>query len=553
MANRLRLGVVLMFLASIASATDYPKYPAFGTTYEPLDSWVYPAFDRLAALGFTPSAILGIKPWTRLECARLLEEASDADSSSGHGGEAADLLARLREEFAPEIDSLEGGPNRGAGMDSAYLRSMNIAGRPLTDGYHFGQTIINDYGRPYSRGENVVLGGSVEAFDGPFSIYSRSEYQHAPAPPGDSTSVLKLISRLDQVPFPPAVNSSSVDQFRLLDTYATVNLSNTQISFGKESMWWGPDYGSSFLISDNAEPIYMFNVDRITPFKLPWIFSRLGPIRTDLFLGKLSGHHYPPRPWFHGEKFSFKPTQNLEFGFSRTAEFGGVGRALTPAAFLNSYFSPTESSKFRSNENPGKRGAGFDFVYRVPGLRRWLTLYNDSFVNDDPSPLAAPRRAAMAPGVYVPQFPSFNKLDFRAEALYTETPSTPPGTRGRAGTFIYWDNHYRDYYTNKLNLLGSWVGRDAKGFQLWSTYWFSPQNTIQAGFRHSLVDPKFIPGGGTLNDVSGQANWRLRSDLDVTGLLQVERWDYPVLSSTIQHNVTVALQFSFGPKILRSH
>ena len=544
MANCLRWGVILMFLASMAFATDYPKYPGFGTTYEPLDSWIYPAFDRLAALGFIPSAILGIKPWTRLECARLLEEASDTDMPSGHADEAANLLARLRDEFAPEIDSLEGSSNRGVGMDSAYLRSMNISGRPLTDGYHFGQTIINDYGRPYSRGENVVLGGSVEAFDGPFSIYSRGEYQHAPASPADSTAVLKLISRVDQVPFPPAVNSSSTDQFRLLDTYATVNLSNTQISFGKESMWWGPDYGSSFLMSNNAEPIYMFNVDRITPFKLPWIFSGLGPIRTDFFLGKLSGHHYPARPWFHGEKFSFKPTENLEFGISRTVVFAGVGHPLTARAFYKSYFSVGD--RLGSGFDPGDRKGGFDFSYRIPGLRKWLTLYNDAFSDDDPSPIAAPRRASMNPGIYIPQIPKFNKLDLRAEAVYTAIPGHG------SGTFVYWNSHYHDSYTNKLNLLGSWIGRDAKGFQLWSTYWFSAQNTVQAGFRHSLVDPKFIPGGGTLNDISGRANWQVRPDLMLNTSLEVERWNYPFLSSTIQHNVVFGAGLSFGPKLWRS-
>src|SRR5437879_8546028 len=50
--------------------------------YVPVDSWVYPAFDRLAALGIVPSAILGIKPWTRKECARLLEEPAATDASS---------------------------------------------------------------------------------------------------------------------------------------------------------------------------------------------------------------------------------------------------------------------------------------------------------------------------------------------------------------------------------------------------------------------------------------------------------------------------------------
>jgi len=35
---------------------------------------VYPSLERLAALGYLSTAFLGIRPWTRMECARLLEE-----------------------------------------------------------------------------------------------------------------------------------------------------------------------------------------------------------------------------------------------------------------------------------------------------------------------------------------------------------------------------------------------------------------------------------------------------------------------------------------------
>src|SRR5579863_1692166 len=42
-----------------------------GSPYVPMDTWIYPAFDRLIALGFVRSAIVGQRPWTRLECTRL--------------------------------------------------------------------------------------------------------------------------------------------------------------------------------------------------------------------------------------------------------------------------------------------------------------------------------------------------------------------------------------------------------------------------------------------------------------------------------------------------
>ncbi|MGH9742609.1 MAG: phosphatase PAP2 family protein, partial [Candidatus Acidiferrum sp.] len=48
-----------------------------GSPYVPLDSWIYPLFDRLIGAGVINDAILGMRPWTRLECARLVSEAGD--------------------------------------------------------------------------------------------------------------------------------------------------------------------------------------------------------------------------------------------------------------------------------------------------------------------------------------------------------------------------------------------------------------------------------------------------------------------------------------------
>jgi len=40
-----------------------------GSTFVPLDSWEYAAFERLAGLGYVNTGIMGLKPWTRIECA----------------------------------------------------------------------------------------------------------------------------------------------------------------------------------------------------------------------------------------------------------------------------------------------------------------------------------------------------------------------------------------------------------------------------------------------------------------------------------------------------
>lgn len=521
-----------------------------GSPYVELDSWIYPALQRLAALGYVDSQFADTHPWTRIECARMVQEAGPALDvhSDASSAEAQRLYAALRQEFQPELDALgRSGAEPAIRLESAYSRLMGITGPPLNDSYHFGQTIINNYGRPYQEGFNTYDGFSGYAVAGRFTIYTRGEFQRAPSTPTYPLSVRQAIAVADDNPLGPATPFPETTQFRLLDTYVAANLAGWNLAFGKQSLWWAPNYGGALLFSNNAEPIYMARVSRIAPFRLPWIFRLLGPMKWDLFFGKLSGNQYPPRPLIHGEKISFKPTADLELSFSRTAELGGVGRPMTLGAIVHSYFSFQSSVNYSASQNPGERNGGFDFSYRIPGLRNWITVYGDLMSRDDPSPLDAPRRASWNPGLYLAWIPYVPRLDFRIEAVNTDPPSSP----ARNGEFNYWEGFYHDLYTNKNNLIGDWIGREGTGFQVCSTYWFGPQNTIQFGYRHAKVDGAFIAGGETLNDGSVELNWRVRENVQFSAFLQYEKWLAPILAAKPQTNWTSSVDISFYPKWLR--
>ena len=539
--------------ASIGRFSKDPDSPepgarVWGSRYVELDSWVYPALQRLSALGFIPIQFAGLQPWARSECARqvlqAMEIADEADSEPSP--QVTGLIARLKDEFAVEIAAVDGDKPASLGLESVYFRDTAIAGRPLRDSFHFGQTIINDFGRPYWQGNNVVTGFSSFAESGRFTFHLRGEYQHAPSVPPFSPSVRALIATIDNNAPPSATASPEVNQFRLLDSYVAINVDDFQISFGKQSLWWGPGRSGPFLFSNNAEPPYMFRINRITPFQLPGILSYLGWIRGEFFLGKLSGHQFPARPFINGQKLSFQLTPNLEVGFSKTGVFAGVGSALTVGTFLRSVISVSSTNAQAADPrlDPGDRKGGFDFRYKVPGLRNWLTLYNDSFADDDPSPLASPRRSSMNPGIYLARVPGIPKLDLRLESVNTDVPAYG----GKNGQFIYYNFRYHDSYLNKGNFLGSWIGRQSRGLQGWSTYWFTPQNKLEMSFRSSKINKDFIPQGGTQTDISAHAEFIVRPQWQVSGRLQFERWDIPVLGP-VTHDVTTAIQFTYWPRL----
>jgi hypothetical protein len=517
---------------------------ALGSPYVELDSWIYPAIERLAALGYIDSEFLDMRPWTRIECANLVEEAGEAIRTEGSVGEQVDkLYSALRREFQRDLDAQTAGRARSIRLESLYTNVTGVNGRPLNDSYHFGQTIINNYGRPYEEGFNSWDGFSSYGTAGRFVIYVRGEFQHAPSALAYPLSARQAIAAVDHNPLQPPTPISAANQFRLLDTYAAATAGGWNLAFGKQSLWWGPDRGGDLLFSNNAEPIYMFRASRVVPFTLPWIFQWLGPMKVDAFFGKLSGNEFPPRPLLHGEKLTIKPTKNLEFSITRTAEFGGAGRAFTLGALWNSYFVFNQSSgNYPAYKNPGKRTGGVDFSYRVPFVRNWLTIYANSLSADDPSPLSNPPRAAWNPGLYVSQIPRLRKMDFRVEAVDTDLPHVGQGIT------VYWENFYHDLYTNKNNIIGDWIGRQGMGIQGSSTYWFSPRNEIQFGYRHEKVANDFIPGGETLNDGSVKINWWFRQDLSASVYLQYEKWLAPVLAPTAQANWTSSIQVAFWPQ-----
>jgi hypothetical protein len=441
-------------------------------------------------------------------------------------------------------------------------------GKPLTDGDHFGQTIVNDFGRPEEQGFNNVSGMSGWAAYGPLTVYARGEYQHSPSAPALPLAAREAVSQADfsrsglltPFPLPPDTPTPAFNEGRFLDAYVALNLSDWQLSYGNQSLWWGPSQGGSLMFSDNAQPVRMFRVNRVTPFTLPSFLGALGPMRVEAFIGQYSGYQFlntptglvgqygqslNPQPIVHGERISFKPTTNLEIGLSRTTDYGGPGYPLTLHTFLRSVFST--SNTFAGNPNkPGARRSGMDFSYRIPRLRNGMTFYAEGLAeHNEITPILGPDVAAWLAGIYIPRLPRIPKMDLRLEGGYTDPPYS--GTDVAYGAF-YWDGAWLTGFQNAGHLMGSWMGRQGQGAQAWTTYWFSPRNKLQFGFRHQKVSTQFIPNGGNLTDASVRVELWPRSSFSFSASVQYETWNFPVIASTGQANVTASVQFTFWPK-----
>ena len=504
----------------------------------------------------------------------MLDQMQPAIEAASDDEEALGIYLALRKELDPDAESPAGLLHPKNDLESAYARVGGIAGTPLRDSFHLGQTIANDYGRPYQEGFDPITGFSTRSEAGRFSLYVRGEYQHAPSAPGYSQTLAGTLSCMDGIQIAnnpvvcginyvnnfnivtipgnpvqatiPAGPIASTNDFRIVEANLSYRLLNHEISFGKSDHWMGPGQGGSFLWSNNAENIYTFQIDRTEPLYVPGLSLLTGPIRYEFFVGSLKGHAVPNDPWVHVEKISIKPTENLELGFSRSTIWGGEGHTpITLHTFLHSFFSfqNTNGNEKNSRDDPGARFGTFDFSYRVPYLRKWLTFYNDSLVHDDVSPLAAPRHAGIRPGLYLARFPRFEHLDLRVEAADTD----PDTGRSQNGQFLYWEQVQKQGYTNKGMMLGDAIGRESKGGQAWLTYHLSPQEQVQFSYRNAKAPNDFIPGGATQNIFQASVVKRIHKDFELRGMAQYEGWKAPVYKPGLQKDGAVSLQVTWFP------
>ena len=554
------LGFGLVFLLAAThqargshSKQEEPQFHpgSLASTYVPLDSWIYPSFDLLASSGLVQSAFFDMRPWTRMTCARLVAEAEDLAADRTVNPQVTRTLRALHHEFAFEVDrSIL--PARGQlRLESLDQRVTAIAGRPLTDGYHFAETLVNDDGRPFGEGANLYSGIAVRASAGPFAAYIHAEGQRAGmalAPPSQADPAIAIA---DFTPTAEAGPVSALLRGRLLDANVSFAFANNQLTFGKQTLWWGPARSGATLFSNNAEPITMARYDRTRPIKLPGPFSLLGPISAQLLLGRLSGaqflhtdsttfgvpgHALDNQPWIHGQKFTFEPTPNFQFGVSRTVLFAGKGAPFTTRSLLRSLFSTGTGNETR---DPGDRRVAFDAQYRIPGLRTCLTGYVDTFTEDEPFPLAYPRRSVWTGGGVLRCFPSTSHLSVRVEGLLSPHRNEFPG-------YYYFNVHYLSGYTNNRQLIGSWIGREAQGEQAWATWQLSPKSFLELGGRSTHASTEFLHGG-TLRDLSATADLALRPEWQLRLEAQSEWWRFPLLADRQQRNGTFTIQLSFRP------
>ena len=142
---------------------------ALGSTYIPVDSIVYPMALRLYSLGYLDTAFISMRPWSAAACCTCCRRAATispptATTRRSPSSPSCRVTWRTRRRAAilraDRFTACE-----------RYTRVMGIGGPVLRDSFHLGQTVYNDYGRPYLLGFNNMTGFTSVNEYGRFSLY----------------------------------------------------------------------------------------------------------------------------------------------------------------------------------------------------------------------------------------------------------------------------------------------------------------------------------------------------------------------------------------------
>ncbi len=467
------------------------------STNVPLDHWGYTTIDQLIAYGFIHSDLMTIRPVSRLEMARLIDEAQTKIKNTRETN--VFILAhanRLAREFEYEMDVISSPYGTSTAsflkpIEDPYIRYVNARKTP---------NLENESGDRFREGSSTRLGFSSRGkIADRFAFYVRPEHR---TPDGDDRG------------------------FNLRNSYGKSALGQFEIQVGKDSLWWGPGYHGSLIMSNHAEPFTMYKVSNPHPILLPGILRRLGPMRGVFFITELEKNRTVSEPKMTGLRLDFKPHPNLQFGVSRTLMFGGKRNGKVG---LNDYlqiFRPKNVQDYRnkaaltsSREN---QLAGVDVSWRI-GLPRHVPIRSvklyGQYIGEDMTGITSFRPIL---GAQVNDLFRKGRSDLRIEYAKTSLGSSYPGAYYTHGTFA-------NGYTYKGQVIGHHMGTEARDLFARLTHCLTPDMTLGLEYNrqtHLANDPHTkVDYWGTDITWFGPCNLQLQARYR-----QVRYQDHPMLS-----------------------
>jgi hypothetical protein len=302
------VGLALVALTSSVHAQG----PAAVATDDP----AYGQVARLARAGLVDTVLLGQRPYSRREFARLVRVAQRKATTAGteHLPAAVrDALAALRERFTGDSTNSRSARARSFSFErlDLVMTSTNATPRlvPSDTGIGGVDAVIAPLTERGAWGRDVIRGTTVAAE----ALASWSD---------GATWAIEARPRLRHSTEPSYTDESALSLQTLVARYQRNNL---VFSVGRDQLDWGFAREGGLFLSSNAPPLDMLRIATDQPLRLPGVLRALGPSRLTLFIADLGARQFFPHTLLVGYKGSVAPTPSVEIGLSVFNFSGGRG------------------------------------------------------------------------------------------------------------------------------------------------------------------------------------------------------------------------------------
>jgi len=276
----------------------------------PLNHWSYDAIEKLAIIGLCDISDIGIRPASRIKMAYIVKTAIekarvyDEDFDWSEQNYLETILNKLIDEFRIELVAI------GVEVASTFDNPLPENTIRVMDNIRLEKV--------YAR-----LDKDRMLFENKDGWILRDGFNAR-----IKASGWAKLSNLCAVSVTPGIRYSKEDtDVNIEDAHVRLNPDgwNTEYAIGRASMWWGPGFHGSMLMTDNAFPMDTLRINNIWPFRLPGVFKKMGRWSGTWFISRLEKKFNPSHAMVSGWKLDFIPAGFLKFGIGHIMQFGGKG------------------------------------------------------------------------------------------------------------------------------------------------------------------------------------------------------------------------------------
>jgi hypothetical protein len=482
----------------VAEGASVPALAADRTNI-PLKNWggfslyrdhTYDDLERLVAAGLADRTILNTKPMNRTEAARVVARAIEKirrDQGGTGFSTRRDLepvLDRLMEEFRTELASLGVTvPATGQVPPRSFVSFTPVDRAQVRGGFVSRDLRLeNRQGLSWQRG-----------FNGDTTFESRMQV-------GDFLTFYLQ---------PELHGNEHFGGARLASGYVKLTGFNVELQAGRDSLWWGPGYHGSLVMSNNAPPLDHVRIGAAEPFLFPFVGEWIGPTKILAFFAQLEERRDHPKANLAGLRGTIAPFAFLELGASYVNMFGGDDRPRLRGVgdYFRVLFDPIASDQKSIVPQRFRNNALFalDAELRIRDAQRYFLPANDArlygeFGWDDTccssSFIPLKEAASYLFGMHMSGLLGQEGLDGRVEVAWT------------SGLSFTHNQFYQGYWTRGF-VLSHLMGTD--GFDVFTrvTKRLSPGLQLGVGMRRSEI-------GNTTTNAGTPLEKRFGGSLDVT-------------------------------------